>query len=92
MEPLQAIAPGPAQAIVFSDGLNGALDESVEVCWPTSVAHGILRAALVDALADLARCDVAYAELDELGEALDAARACLATWSAFVAVDFGGLP
>jgi hypothetical protein len=72
--------------------LHGAASSSIEVCWPPPLAHGILRGALLDALASLSRCDVTRTALEELGQALETARACFATWSAFEAVDHGGLP
>jgi hypothetical protein len=79
------------QDMLRSLDANGDGAGSIEVCWPTSVAHSVLRNALVDALADLGRRNVDRCGLDELGEALDAALACFGTWVAFEAVDLGGL-
>jgi hypothetical protein len=64
---------------------------TVEVLWPTSVAHDILRGALNDALHELGECDVNACAPEALAGLLDAAQACLLTWAGFKAVDLGGL-
>jgi hypothetical protein len=72
--------------------LDGDDRNSVEVCWPTEFAHPVLRRALAEALARVSACDVSFDALDELGAALETARACFATWLGFESVEYGGLP
>jgi hypothetical protein len=54
-------------------------------------SRNVLRHALIDALDDLAGCDVASASLTDLGEALETAAARFATWACCESVDLGGL-
>ncbi|MDA0161328.1 hypothetical protein OM076_13705 [Solirubrobacter ginsenosidimutans] len=84
-----------AEEVETLEGMLRALDRhnagAVEVLWPTSVAHDILRGALSDALHELGDCDVNACAPEELSGLLDAAHACLRTWAGFKAVDLGGL-
>jgi hypothetical protein len=72
-------------------GLDGDVAGPVELLWPTTYAYDVLRGAVIDALECLRRSDVQSRALPALAEALEAARACLATWIAFGAVEGGGL-
>ncbi|WP_028057956.1 hypothetical protein [Candidatus Solirubrobacter pratensis] len=72
-------------------GIEDELAGPVELLWPTTYAHEILQGALIDALEPLQRVSIQPDALQALAEVLDTARACLATWIAFEAVDGGGL-
>ena len=66
-------------------------NSAMSVVWPTALAHGVLREAVVraggglhDALADLTA-------LEAIRDATDAFQCCLASWDALRRVDNGGL-
>jgi hypothetical protein len=71
-------------------GLDGYSETPIELLWPTAYACPVLIGALRDAVAQLQDLP-ARPDVPSLAEALDRARACLATWSAFEAIDNGGL-
>jgi hypothetical protein len=71
-------------------GLDGNSQTPVELLWPAAYACPVLIGALHDAVARLQNLP-ARPHVPSLAEALDTARACLATWSAFQAIDNGGL-
>ncbi len=77
----------------WDDMLRG-LDESrstpPELLWPSAHARPVLIGALRDAVAELRHVPTS-SDLTSLAKALDTARACLATWDAFQAIDNGGL-
>jgi hypothetical protein len=71
-------------------GLVGNSETPTELPWPSAYACPVLIGALRDAVAALQNLP-ARPEVPLLTEALDTARACLATWTAFEAIDNGGL-
>jgi hypothetical protein len=81
-----------AQRATWEDMLLGLDDNEAptELLWPAAYACPVLIGALRDAVAQLQDLP-AHPDVPSLAEALDTARACLATWSAFEAIDNGGL-
>jgi hypothetical protein len=71
-------------------GLDGNGETPIELLWPAAYACPVLIGALRDAVAQLQDLP-ARPDLPSLAEVLDTARACLATWSAFEAIENGGL-
>jgi hypothetical protein len=71
-------------------GLDAGNAAPIELLWPTAYACQVLIGALRDAVARLQDLP-ARPDYVSVAEALDVARACLATWSAFEAIDHGGL-
>jgi hypothetical protein len=98
--------PGPATANELEDadewtaqrrawedmllGLDSNSETPIELLWPAAYACPVLIGALREAVAQLQNLP-AHPDVPSLAEALDTARACLATWSAFEAIDNGGL-
>lgn len=71
-------------------GLDAPTEREIELVWPTPYAHEVLFGALCRVLARLERPSTRV-EARGLGEALETACACFATWQAFTAIDHGGL-
>jgi hypothetical protein len=81
-----------AQRGAWEDMLLGLDDNETptELLWPAAYACPVLIGALRDAVAQLQNLP-ARPDVPSLAQALDTAHACLATWSAFEAIDNGGL-